>query len=450
MSYNESLTRKIDILDRKEFIDRAVQIINLVSSNKGNLTFAINGSWGSGKTFVLDRIEETLADDPLENFVVIHYNCWKYDYYDEPLIALVSVLNDFEDSTKHLPDDAKAAFRVIAKEVGKSIFTQFIKQKTGIDLSSTLQKIDETGNLITEATNNNHDYDPFFSFTKELSAVKDGLEKISEKHTIVLAVDELDRCLPEYSIKVLERLHHIAEGIPNFITIISVDKSRLVNTVESIFGKKSAENYLKKFIRFEMKLDLGKQGNPKFFEKFSDFYNRFDSSLYGELNDTDQFLEELFRDIDIRTQEHLVEKATIFHDICFGDEKQDHSVMYMELFYSTLYYYYKNKEIFSNKKKTYTACVFQNNKEMPSAFAESQSGFNFSKRIASGLFGNIIVLDSTSTFSMIYYYWYSIPLTVNSERTDKELYPKLQENHPRFTSNTAKLKKYLDVMESIS
>mgnify|MGYP003533024634 FL=1 len=44
-------------------------------------------------------------------------------------------------------------------------------------------------------------------------------------------VDELDRCLPEYSIKVLERLHHLTENTDNVITVLSMDKSQLEKSV---------------------------------------------------------------------------------------------------------------------------------------------------------------------------------------------------------------------------
>ena len=42
-----------------------------------------------------------------------------------------------------------------------------------------------------------------------MKELKSGLEEQSKDVTIVVVVDELDRCLPEYAIKVLERLHHI-------------------------------------------------------------------------------------------------------------------------------------------------------------------------------------------------------------------------------------------------
>lgn len=39
--------------------------------------------------------------------------------------------------------------------------------------------------------------------------------QMSEDKCIVIVVDELDRCFPEYLIKVLERLYHLFSDIEN-------------------------------------------------------------------------------------------------------------------------------------------------------------------------------------------------------------------------------------------
>ena len=51
---------KIDILNRDSDVERIQSIIQIVSERKGNTSFAINGDWGSGKSFVLNMMEESL------------------------------------------------------------------------------------------------------------------------------------------------------------------------------------------------------------------------------------------------------------------------------------------------------------------------------------------------------------------------------------------------------
>ena len=305
---------KIDILNRDEFINRVIQLVKLISSNKGNMTFAINGAWGCGKTFVLEEIERRLSEDASKKYLVIHYNCWQYDYYDEPLVALVSAINDYADSNKTIPEDTKVEIKEIVTKVGANLFTQVVKNKLGVDIGETITVAKDAFDSAAAAVAEKHGYDAFFGFKSVLTTLKMDLQELSDKYTLVFAVDELDRCLPEYAIKVLERLHHITEGLPNTITILAVDKNRLENTVTSIFREGNATDYLKKFVRFEIALNSGKPSGKDFFSKFKSFYDRFDPTLFGQLKNTEKFLEELFSDIDARTQEQIVEKAGVFKD----------------------------------------------------------------------------------------------------------------------------------------
>ena len=89
----------VDILNRDKFIETVVNIVENLAATDINATFAIDGGWGYGKTFVLERIEERLEEIQSEKtnsdkYIVFHYNCWEYDYYDEPLVAFASALQD--------------------------------------------------------------------------------------------------------------------------------------------------------------------------------------------------------------------------------------------------------------------------------------------------------------------------------------------------------------------
>lgn len=323
---------KIDILHREEFIERVVTIVNKIAENKGNMTFAINGEWGCGKTFVLKEIEDRLEKDENKKFLVIRYNCWQYDYYEEPLAAIVSSLLDFKDDGNKkniVSENTKKELKEIMLNVGLGIATSVIKNKLGIDLGDF-----QVG--IFKARDEIKNFDKHHNFKESLKDLNKVLKDISKNCTIVFAVDELDRCLPEYAIKVLERLHHIADGVSNMITIIAFDKERLKNTIGSIFGLENVDKYLKKFIKFEMYLDNGKLDHSKFLEKFSDFCSRFDNNSLWKLDSDKEkrFIEEfLFKGVDIRLQEEIVEEAMTFHDLRFKNEekKPDYTVMYMEL-----------------------------------------------------------------------------------------------------------------------
>ena len=111
-----------DLLARDGFVDLAFQVAEKFSDWKKTACYAINGPWGAGKTYVLDKLEQKLREPGREEgenrFLVLRYNCWEYDYYDEPLISVVATMLDglqqyqFSEETKA---SLKSAFRTVGK-----------------------------------------------------------------------------------------------------------------------------------------------------------------------------------------------------------------------------------------------------------------------------------------------------------------------------------------------
>ena len=367
----ENSKEKIDILKRDKFINNIVEIVDK-SENTDNMTFAINGEWGCGKTFVLEKIQEKLEKN--KNFLVIPYNCWQYDYYEEPLVAIVAALIDFCESKEVIDKKIIIALKKIIGMLAVPTAV-IIGSKLGVPATETIATstlFAKTWERLKNFSKKAHKYDNYYSFNQVLSELQEQLRKLSKEHTIVFAVDELDRCLPEYAIKVLERLHHVSEDVSNIVTIIAVDKKRLEHTVNSIFGDESAADYLKKFIKFERRLDKGIQDAAKFSEKFQCFCGKFDASSWPlDKKKEEQFIEELFGGVDIRLQEEIVEEAKIFHDLCFQNEKEkpDYALMYMELLIVTIYRAYNLN--FPNMPQKFEYYFQNKNRVLPGAIGES-------------------------------------------------------------------------------
>ena len=50
----------VDLLGRQEIVDRIMKILEVISEKKSSCTFALNGAWGTGKTFVLNMLMNQL------------------------------------------------------------------------------------------------------------------------------------------------------------------------------------------------------------------------------------------------------------------------------------------------------------------------------------------------------------------------------------------------------
>lgn len=385
---------KLDILQRDEFVKQLERMIENISENKVSTCFAINGKWGCGKTFVLDMLQERLEEKQSEQtadnkYFIIRYNSWKYDYYEEPVIALVvSIVRVIENKIKLMPDSkTKSKGLGILKAAGEallSVTNDVLKNKTGIDVQKgyeIFKKGNEEGKLEYKRK---HAYDIYFDLNKVMEELASVLESISEEYTIIFLVDELDRCIPEYAIKVLERLHHLTEGKSNIITVISMDKDQLKKSVEKIFGIDNPDKYLEKFIQFEVKLDYG-DVSEKITDKHADYIALFDYEKFPFDEPVEECLRAIFKNIDIRTQEQLVKKAMIAHKLLYNDKK-DYSFMCMELLLAVMICVYNDNSCFSKTPiniipfdKIFTPLPSTNRPAFADFFVEKFTQINFTR-----------------------------------------------------------------------
>ncbi len=348
---------KIDILNRDKFVDDLLRVMENISDNKASTCFALNGAWGSGKSFVLDMFEEKLGQIPSEEtstdkYFIIRYNSWQYDYYEEPLVAIVAtMISTIEEKAKLFPDcKEKREILGMLKAAGVSLLSlgnAVVKEKTGMDFQKAYETVLNGKKDGAEAYEKIHEYDVYFGFNKVMDELIALLQELAEKYTVAIIVDELDRCLPEYAIKILERLHHLTENNNNTIMIIAVDKKQLMSSVKQIFGFESPEKYLEKFFNFEIKLDYG-MPSKKIVEKYAAYIDLFDKGIFPFDDSIEECMQNIFKDINIRTQEQIIKKVILTHKLLYIDKK-DYSFMCMELLLAVMLFIYNEDANFLEK-----------------------------------------------------------------------------------------------------
>lgn len=363
-----------DILKRTAIVNNLLMVVEGLESRNASASIALNGKWGSGKTFILQMLEEELDlrmthDGTAKKYFIFYYDCWKYDYYEEPLIAIVASMldtisreNAFEEQ---IVDTAGAACRS-AKEVIKDIAEKFVENKLGVNLVGIAKDIAEEKK---QSDTDRKEFDSLYSFKKNLDYARKRIKQIAEQKCIVFIVDELDRCLPEYEIKVLERLHHLFSGISGVIVLIAIDKKQLEHSIHQIFGEKTVvKEYLRKFIDFTINIDAGLISD-KFQQKYRQYIHLFKEIPLAQNEEFEKFFATLFYGIDIRSQEKILEKAECIHRLIAGDKPMDPILMYFELMWIRLSQLNETKkelplfwvlDIDTDEMRTYTDTIGKN------------------------------------------------------------------------------------------
>ena len=346
---------KIDALNRGEFVNNLTKIIMGLSKTKKTASIAMNGQWGCGKSFVLDMLEEKLSvfhssqQDADGKYFVFRYNCWQYDYYEEPIMAIVSSLYDTLNRYEWLKDAKHQEyinkFMAISR-VGLEFVRQLTLNKLDIDLEELKKSYD--------GENEKQDFDKYFTLNEAIEQYKCALGEVAKERPVLIIVDELDRCLPEYAIKVLERLHHIFYGVENVVVLTAYDENQIAHTVEEIFGKGTdVNNYLRKFVDYKVNLDTG-NSTQTFFEKFSFYFDRFNIINEDQLF---ELVRKIFVDMDIRKIEKCIERINLIDTISDLPVRNE-SVCAAELIYMALNDFVFSKDgagVFVNSICSYTS-----------------------------------------------------------------------------------------------
>ena len=96
----------------------------------------------------------------------------------------------------------------------------------------------------------NIDYENYKKYLKE---IQEGLTKYVEElkkdsTKLIILVDELDRCRPDYAIEFLEAVNHIF-NVKGLTFLFAIDNNSLHSAFTTIYGTKlNFDNYIKKFI----------------------------------------------------------------------------------------------------------------------------------------------------------------------------------------------------------
>ena len=222
-----------------------LKFIEMLNYQDDSYSIALDGRWGSGKTFFVkqcklvldclndenqctykDQILNVVSQDEIPklkkiNFKTVYFDAWKNDSDLDPIVSLSKSIATTAFSIK-----TKA--KSLAIEAGKNLVETATKEIAKIDIDSILNIFRTEENIEAK-------------FKKELASL------IPENGRLIVFIDELDRCRPTYAIKLLERVQHFFDN--NKITFIfSVNLYELKNTIKKLYGPSfDGDRYLDRF-----------------------------------------------------------------------------------------------------------------------------------------------------------------------------------------------------------
>lgn len=257
---NESTISKpsYDIFQR-EAIARSMCELICRSSSEALSPVSLQGPWGSGKSVHAHRIKRIIEEQYSNTHKCIYWNAANCDYATEPLPLFVRALY-LETEEKHKKDFSKAGLelcRATAIALAKEAVSIFAKAKWNVNLREAWHRIRHA----QDKTKSNEliQFELFLNKANEDSsrilAAKKILELAGGNKELIIIIDELDRCRPDFALKMLESIKHFFSHDKCKFMLIMNDKS-MIHSVQHLYGLSDAESsvYLNKYIKSHLQL----------------------------------------------------------------------------------------------------------------------------------------------------------------------------------------------------
>ena len=256
-----------DWLDRSQFGQRLTDLVDALESPT---VIALDGPWGSGKSHFLKLWTGAHKLSFGGKAQIVYFDAFKEDFLDDPLVSLVSALLPKADADEK---SAKALGRLkrLALPLSKSLLRVGLSVATAGAASAVEgvwdevvaavggeagKAVDTVDELWRAETTKRAAMDAFIATLRELTK-PDAEGEPGTK--LVIIVDELDRCRPDYALSLLETIKHFF-AVDGVHFVLGVNLRELENSVRARYGAAcDAETYLQKFITLRAALPEAQQ-----------------------------------------------------------------------------------------------------------------------------------------------------------------------------------------------
>lgn len=202
------------------------------------VTVGVFGDWGSGKSTVMNLAREALEKDA--DVLCVHFNGWLFEGYEDAKAAVLGTILDRLSEKEGLGEEAKRAigrlirrvnwFR-LASAVGSAAMTAQGLPPEATVFAAGLQTAPKLKELVEEPPEGEDDVGRTIrDFEKDFRR----LLKTTGTRSVVVFIDDLDRCLPTTIMSTLEAIR-LFVFVPGMAFVIAADERLVRRAVRQHF-----------------------------------------------------------------------------------------------------------------------------------------------------------------------------------------------------------------------
>ena len=272
---------KQDFLNFSDVADLVVDVVSTPTMRP--VSVGVFGTWGTGKSTLLNLIEAGLSTNEQKAlFIVVRFDAWLYQGFDDARAALMEVIAT--TLLKAVKDDeslfkkAKRLLGRVNKMRALGLAAEVVAAAHGVPTMGWLNKGISAVDGVISGNVGVEDVEAAEEAAKKAKEQSDGLLK-SEKEwtppkeiaafhkefeevlrdlgkTLVVFVDNLDRCLPPQTIRTLEALR-LFLFMDHTAFVVAADEDMVRHSVSKFFndpGDRHVTDYLDKLIQVPVRV----------------------------------------------------------------------------------------------------------------------------------------------------------------------------------------------------
>ena len=213
-------------------------LVEFIKESNTPITIALQGEWGSGKTSLMNILEDELCNKG--DFHRIWINSWQYSLMKSPEESILKIVEGIIEQI----------LKTISDNDGKN---ETLKKMKGIFKKISISGGKFLAKQVVSTVGGNSDYvDDFFvgdgADGAEISQMKNEIQQLifdvlqkGDKEGFIFFIDDLDRIDPPIAVQILELLKNIFD-LDNCIFVLAIDYDVVIKGLEPKFGKLTEKN----------------------------------------------------------------------------------------------------------------------------------------------------------------------------------------------------------------
>jgi hypothetical protein len=313
----------------------ADKVIRLLTSEVDVSPMVLDGDWGTGKTEFCQKLIHKFKSEH-HDYQLLYVDAFQADHADDPLMTILAAVagllpegNKKDGFLKKAIPVARYGFQTVIK-AGVS----YLLKKNADEIFDGLEEhLQDSANKAIDASVaavlKDHE-----NAKKNLEALQSALAELAKDSPIVIFIDELDRCRPDFAVHMLEVTKHTFD-VENVKFVLVTNTKQLRAAINHSYGPLvDAQRYLDKFLKFSFRLPAEVSGRAGYGEgrqlaSIKHFANLVATSAVlseTKLNNTDWacfgFVSQLIRinQLSLREVETFTRHLEIYHSLSQGLE----------------------------------------------------------------------------------------------------------------------------------